>query len=308
MILEINFTPYIPTTLLGLLGLIAGYLFFYFKNRSNNKLKELQLTNPADQIKALEMSLNELGITIDTSNLSTNEKFILIKKLLHTKTNRYLIVSVTSIILSGFVTFLIFNNFSKNEKPIVIVQTDPRKTIQNPPKPELKKESLNEKGSVKDTLPKPPILYPNPPIQHAQVINMEAKNWTYTCGYMGYDSITHLVGSQHQHAGGENISFFVKPKKAGSYKLEINGCSGNEVSIRIYLNAPIDRPPTTIYSSFTFPETGGFYPANLEWIAVPETILLASNKQTKITIMSVLPDSRYDGISIKSIRLTEVLD
>ncbi len=113
-LIDINFSSYIPTTLLGLLGLISGYLFFYFKNKSDNKLKEIQSVNSKDRIRAIEMSLNELGVTIDTSTLSPEQKFILIKNLLKAKFNRYLIISLTLIIISLFVTFLIWRNNSSS--------------------------------------------------------------------------------------------------------------------------------------------------------------------------------------------------
>lgn len=109
-LLDINFTTYIPTTILGLLGLISGYLYFYFKNKDDNKLKQIESANPADRLRAIEMSLNELGVTIDTSNLDSTQKFILIGQMLKAKTKKYLIISITAIILSGIVGFLLYDS------------------------------------------------------------------------------------------------------------------------------------------------------------------------------------------------------
>ncbi|HTC00953.1 MAG TPA: hypothetical protein VK705_09740 [Ferruginibacter sp.] len=108
-LLEINFTTYIPATLLGLLGLISGYLYFYFKNRDDNKLKQIQSADSAEKLRAIEMSLNELGVSFDTSNLDSTQKFILIQQLLRAKTKKYLITSITAILLSGIVAFLIYD-------------------------------------------------------------------------------------------------------------------------------------------------------------------------------------------------------
>ena len=127
-ILYINFTSYVPTTLLGLLGLISGYLFFYFKNKNDNKLKEIKSTSRKDRVRVIEMSLNELGVPIDTANLDPAQKFDLIKGLLTTKTNRYLITSLTSIILSGFITFLIWSNNNKDNPKNRPDATDSKKT------------------------------------------------------------------------------------------------------------------------------------------------------------------------------------
>jgi len=114
-LLEINFTTYIPTTLLGLLGLISGYLYFYFKNKDESKLKQIESANPNDRLKAIEMFLNELGVTIDTSGLDSTQKFILIGQILKAKTKKYLIISITAIILSGIVGFLVYDS---NHTPI----------------------------------------------------------------------------------------------------------------------------------------------------------------------------------------------
>ena len=130
-LLDINFTSYIPTSLLGLLGLISGYLFFYFKNKSDNKLKEIQSVNPEDRVRAIEMSLNELGVTIDTSTLNPEQKFKLIKDILRAKLNRYLIISITLIIISLFITFLIWKNKNDNNYSYLPNINDTINTVRN---------------------------------------------------------------------------------------------------------------------------------------------------------------------------------
>ncbi len=117
MLLEINFTPYIPTTLFGLLGLISGYIFFYFRNKNNTRLKEIQSANPKDRIRAIEMSLNDLGVSIDTSNLDSNQKLIIIKDILRAKANRYLTLTIALLVIALLATFLIWNNSNHNKIP-----------------------------------------------------------------------------------------------------------------------------------------------------------------------------------------------
>jgi len=115
-LLDIKMISYIPTTLFGLVGLISGYLYYYFKNKDNNKLKQINSAKPGDRLKAIEMSLNELGVTIDTSNLDSTQKFILIGQMLKAKTKKYLIISITAIILSGIVGFLLYDS-NHNQSP-----------------------------------------------------------------------------------------------------------------------------------------------------------------------------------------------
>lgn len=110
ILIDINFTTYVPTTLLGLLGLISGYLYFYFKGKDDNRLKQIESVKSIDRVRAIEMFLNELGVTIDASNLDSQQKFLLIGKLLKAKTRKYLIASITLIILSSIIGFLLYDN------------------------------------------------------------------------------------------------------------------------------------------------------------------------------------------------------
>jgi hypothetical protein len=114
---DVSFVTYIPTTILGLLGLVFGYLYFYFKNKDSNRLQEIQSVNPNDRIRAIEMLLNDLGITIDTSSLDSNQKFELIKEMLKAKTRKYLIIAITSIIFSIIVAFIVYSKVNDN-KPV----------------------------------------------------------------------------------------------------------------------------------------------------------------------------------------------
>lgn len=107
VLVDISFTPYVPTTILGLIGLIAGYLFLFLKNRDDNKLKEIQSTDPKDRVEVMAMSLNELGVKINTDNLTSAEKLDLIKSMLRTKTKKYLIISITSIGLALMISVVI---------------------------------------------------------------------------------------------------------------------------------------------------------------------------------------------------------
>ena len=88
ILLEIKLAPYIPTTILGLLGLISGYLYFLLKNKDDNKLKAIQSTNPDDRLNAIEVYLNELGVPIPTHDLNPTDKYNLLVKVLAAKTER----------------------------------------------------------------------------------------------------------------------------------------------------------------------------------------------------------------------------
>src|SRR5262245_46464339 len=115
---EINFTPYIPTTVIGLLGLVFGYLYFYFKNKDDNRLKEIESINPEERRKVVESRLNEIGTSIDTSRMNSQQKYNLLVKSMNAKTRKYLIISVTTIILA-FIVYLLLQNPGKE-----VVQPD----------------------------------------------------------------------------------------------------------------------------------------------------------------------------------------
>ena len=115
VILEINnYTPYIPSTVIGLVGLLFAYLYYYFKNKDDKKLKEIELTKKEDRLPAIEANLNELGVHFDTSNLKPQQKFELLNNTLKTKTRKYLIGAMTTIILSIIISLLIWKTSNSN--------------------------------------------------------------------------------------------------------------------------------------------------------------------------------------------------
>lgn len=142
ILLEINFTPYIPTSLLGLLGLLFGYLYYYFRNKNDNKLQTIQSASENDRIKAIEMYLNELGTPINTDNLEPKEKYDLLAKSLAVKTKRYLITAITLISISGLITLLIANHNGNNE------------TIQDKDNKVLSLELIDRTAKIHDWLSK----------------------------------------------------------------------------------------------------------------------------------------------------------
>lgn len=123
VLVEINFTPYIPTTAIGLLGLISGYLYFHYKNKNDNKLKEIESVAPEDRKKIIEAYLNDIGVSIDTTKLTSQQKYSLLAQSLHLKSRKFLILSVTTIILAIIIFFLIKNSGDKTDKQVVQSET-----------------------------------------------------------------------------------------------------------------------------------------------------------------------------------------
>lgn len=117
-LLEINFTAYVPTTIIGLVGLIFAYLYFYFKNKDDNNLKQIESVNIEQRNRAIEAQLSELGVSIDTSTLTADQKYNLLVKALSAKTRKYLIIAFTTIILAFGLLFLLTNK-SNDENPLI---------------------------------------------------------------------------------------------------------------------------------------------------------------------------------------------
>ncbi len=107
---EINFTPYIPTTVLGLIGLLFGYLYGIYRNRNKTKLSQLTSVDSKDRPRIIEMMINDLGVQIDTRGLNAQQKYDLVIQLLTTKTRKYLIISITSILLSAIIALVIWSS------------------------------------------------------------------------------------------------------------------------------------------------------------------------------------------------------
>lgn len=104
---EFNFTPYIPTTLLGFLGLATGYLYFYLTKKDKRSVEQLEKIPEKDRPRALEMWLNDVGITIDTKNLSNQQTLQLAKYVLQTKYRKYLVTSVVTVSISIIIAIVV---------------------------------------------------------------------------------------------------------------------------------------------------------------------------------------------------------
>jgi hypothetical protein len=205
-LLEVSIPTYVPTTVLGLLGLISGYLFIYFKNKNNNKVKEIESANPKDRIKAIEMSLNELGITIDTKNLSSDQKLEVIKNLLRTKTNRLLIISITSIVFTILVTFLISNN-KTSARPNPNQNSDSTKIDSGKQKtiPETNSENVpafSQSSTSSDTMAAIIKQFPK------QFADLKGKRLPDQLGLVRYKSLLSVGGMPAEIYGSENVWTF----------------------------------------------------------------------------------------------------
>jgi hypothetical protein len=111
MILQINIPeigPIIPATVIGLIGVLFFYLYSSYKNKKDNELKVIQsIQSDEKKAEVIERQLNEFGTRIDTQNLTTEQKEQLLLKLIRAKTQRYLIVAITSIILAIIIAFVL---------------------------------------------------------------------------------------------------------------------------------------------------------------------------------------------------------
>ncbi len=123
-LLDIKFNPFVPSTIIGLLALITGYVYFYYKNRNDNRLKEIQSIPSNDRLRAIEVYLNELGVSVDTKNLTPTDKLKLLQSSLRTKTIKYLILAITTIILGSYITFLVWSEITTRMR----VVSSPAKT------------------------------------------------------------------------------------------------------------------------------------------------------------------------------------
>jgi hypothetical protein len=111
LLVNINtFLPYIPSTVIGLLGIIFGNLFFAYRNRSDKRLDTIKTIKSSDRIRALEMYMNDMGITVNTDGLDSNQKVEVIRHLLHAKFRKYMIAAITLVTLSIIIALLIWSN------------------------------------------------------------------------------------------------------------------------------------------------------------------------------------------------------
>jgi hypothetical protein len=104
---EFNVSPVIPSTLVGLLGLIVGYVYYYLRQKNKNELEKIKELNAEDRPKYLEQKLNDFGTSIDPSDLSPEHKYDLLKRLMNNKLKKYAISAVTLVALS-LVVYLVW--------------------------------------------------------------------------------------------------------------------------------------------------------------------------------------------------------
>ena len=89
-----SLTPYIPSTVLGLLGIVAYYLYLYFKKKNSNELKRIESVPEDQRVRALEVMANDHGIPLDTEGLNAEQKFHVIQLSLQNKMMIDFLVSV----------------------------------------------------------------------------------------------------------------------------------------------------------------------------------------------------------------------
>lgn len=100
--------PTLPTTILGLAGLLFFYLYASYKNKKDNELKTIQnIQSDKQKIEAIERQINEFGTRIDSTNLSPKQKYNLLLRLIKAKHNRYLITAITFVCLAILIAFLL---------------------------------------------------------------------------------------------------------------------------------------------------------------------------------------------------------
>jgi hypothetical protein len=118
--LNISIPHYIPSTLFGLLGLIAGYIFYAYSIRNRNRLNMLRTVAQRDRPHVMDAMLNEIGIAIDTQALTPEQKYNLLVRILEAKIKRQVIGSVTTILLAILVVVLIllFPPVTTNPQPV----------------------------------------------------------------------------------------------------------------------------------------------------------------------------------------------
>lgn len=104
----LGFEPYIPSTVIGLIGVIAAYIFAYSRIKANNKLKKIELANKKDRPKIVAMELNEAGIEYDPDKLTSEQQYILISKTLSNKKFYSLLKVITTLIAAIALIIIVF--------------------------------------------------------------------------------------------------------------------------------------------------------------------------------------------------------
>jgi len=113
---DFTVNPVIPSSLVGLLGLIAGYVYYYLSRKNKNELEKIKELDVNDRPKYLEQKLNDFGATIDTSDLNPEHKYDLLKRLMNNKLKKYSITAITLVALS-FVVYLVWGK--KEQEPTI---------------------------------------------------------------------------------------------------------------------------------------------------------------------------------------------
>lgn len=108
-------TTYIPTSVLGLLSILFFYLFDAYKKKKELQLQEIQnLKSDQKKAEVIEMRLNEFGTRISTEDLTPEQKYDLLKRLVRNKNQRYLIIAIASILLAVVFAILLAWNSAGN--------------------------------------------------------------------------------------------------------------------------------------------------------------------------------------------------
>ncbi|HET6256651.1 MAG TPA: right-handed parallel beta-helix repeat-containing protein [Puia sp.] len=127
LIAEIPFPTFIPSTVLGLIALLFWYLYNSYTTKKKAQLDEINSVEQSNRIRVIEMRLNELGVTVDTSDLTAEQKYDLLVRLLNSKIRKYLIAAITLISLCILLVFLIYTNHTKNESNVQHLKEDTSK-------------------------------------------------------------------------------------------------------------------------------------------------------------------------------------
>lgn len=187
LFLEVSFNSYIPSTIIGLLGLAFAYLYFYLKNKDDKKLEAIKSIKSSDRLRAIETSLNELGVHIDTTTLDSNQKFQLLTRSLNAKIRKYLIFSITTIILA--IIFALANRDQNNpnsnepggnEDPIKTVASEPVDTIGkggviDPPSVASSSDTI---GAGKTAAPTPATIQKDRDIEQSELCELNHAKYT----------------------------------------------------------------------------------------------------------------------------------
>jgi GH25 family lysozyme M1 (1,4-beta-N-acetylmuramidase) len=107
--------PVIPSTLFGLVAVISAYIYYYYRNKDKNDVEKIKAMPAAQRPKALNALINDLGIQIPTKDLSAEQRFDLVKKMMRLRTIKWLITSITFIILAIIVAVVLSKSPESSE-------------------------------------------------------------------------------------------------------------------------------------------------------------------------------------------------